>query len=434
MTGFWSLVLNNRNYRNMWMGQVVSEIGDHFNTIAVFSLVLEQTNSGLAVSGVMLSRAIPMLMAGPLAGVALDRFDRRQLMIGSDLMRGVLAMLFIFGVPAGRTWLIYILSALTMGASPFFTSGRASIMPVVASKDELHTANSMTQTTQWTTTAVGAFLGGASAAAWGYEVAFLLNALSFFFSAICIARLKLPKGSFVAKRNSLNETKVVKPWHDYRDGLRYIRSIPLLTGIFMVSVGWATGGGAAQILFALFAERVFHRGATGTGELWGTAGLGLVIGGVIAHRIMPKMKFDTYKKTVSIVYALHGLSYIGFSQMRLYWMALGLIALSRGSVAISSVMNTTQILRVVHDEYRGRVFATLETVSWGVMMLSMTAAGLASDHVDTRTIGTVAGLLSGTTAIFWRWADVTGRLPEPSPTPHLIPAEEVEVHGESQSG
>ena len=165
MAGFGALLKNNTNYRSTWMGQVVSEVGDHFNTIAVFSLILQQTNSGLAVSGVMLARAIPMLLAGPLAGVSLDRFDRRQIMIASDLVRGVIAMLFVLGIPAGRSWLIYLLSALLMAASPFFTSGRASILPSITTKDELHTANSMTQLTQWTTTAMGSFLGGASAAA-----------------------------------------------------------------------------------------------------------------------------------------------------------------------------------------------------------------------------------------------------------------------------
>lgn len=432
MAGFVQLLQTNRNYRYTWMGQVVSEVGDHFNTIAVFSLILAQTNSGLAVAGVMLSRAIPMLLAGPLAGVSLDRFNRRQLMIGSDLVRALFAALFIFGVAPGRGWIIYLLSALMMAASPFFTSGRASILPAIATKEELHTANSMTQTTQWTTTAVGAFLGGFSATTLGYEIAFVINAVSFLFSAICIARLRVPEGAFVAKRSSnLNETKVVKPWHDYKEGLSYMRSIPLLAGLGLVSVGWASGGGAAQILFPLFGERVFHRGAMGTGELWGSAGFGLVCGGVFAHRLMPRLSYTQYKRTIALAYLVHGAAYVSFALAQPYWLALFMIALSRAAVAVSSVMNFTQILRIVDDAFRGRVFATLETVTWGVMMLSMTAAGLASDHVDTRWIGVASGLLSSCTAFFWYWGDVTGRLPEPGATPHADSPEDVELHGES---
>ena len=107
-----------------------------------------------------------------------------------------------------------------------------------------------------------------------------------------------------------------------------------------------------------------------------------------------------------------------------------MIGLSRAAVAVSSVMNVSQILRIVDDAFRGRVFATLETLTWGVMMLSMTAAGLASDHVDTRWIGVASGVLSGCTAIGWLWGDMTGRLPEPRVVAHEIPGDEVEVHGE----
>ncbi|MFN0101727.1 MAG: MFS transporter [Bryobacteraceae bacterium] len=430
MAGFAALLKNNRNYRYTWMGQVVSEVGDHFNTIAVFSLILAQTNSGLAVAGVMLSRAIPMLLAGPLAGVSLDRFDRRQLMIWSDLVRAALAGLFVLGVPLGRSWIIYVLSAMMMASSPFFTSGRASILPAIATKDELHTATSMTQTTQWTTTAIGAFLGGFSAATLGYELAFFVNALSFLFSALCISKLRVPKGAFVARRNTLDETGVVKPWQDYKAGLRYMRSIPLLAGLGFVSVGWASGGGAAQILFPLFGERVFHRGAMGTGELWGSAGIGLVCGGVFAHRLMPRLSFAQYKNAIALAYVVHGASYVCFALAEPYWLALLMIGLSRAAVAVSSVMNFTQILRIVDDAFRGRVFATLETLTWGTMMLSMTAAGLASDHIDTRWIGVASGLLSGCTAIFWYWADMTGRLPEPRAVAHEIPVDDVEVHGD----
>ena len=107
MNAFLSLLGENRNYRYTWIGQVVSEIGDHFNNIAVFSLAVEATKSPLVVSGVLLSRAIPAMLAGPLAGVMLDRFDRKRVMIASDLIRTVLAAGFIFAVHHPAPWLLY---------------------------------------------------------------------------------------------------------------------------------------------------------------------------------------------------------------------------------------------------------------------------------------------------------------------------------------
>src|SRR5690242_9851405 len=92
---FLDLLRNNRNYRYTWMGQVVSEIGDHFNNIAVFDLALKHTGSGMVVTGVMLSRAVPAILIGPYAGVVLDRLDRKRIMIISDLVRALVAMGFI---------------------------------------------------------------------------------------------------------------------------------------------------------------------------------------------------------------------------------------------------------------------------------------------------------------------------------------------------
>ena len=183
MTTLRALLRQNPNYRRTWMAQVVSEMGDYFNNIAVFALVMEKSGSGLVVTGVMLSRAIPAVLAGPVAGVLLDRLDRRRIMIVSDLVRALIALAFVLTINQPRPWLLYVLSAGLMFASPFFTAGRAAILPTIATPEELHAANSLTQTTQWATLTVGTLLAGFSAASLGYRWAFMINSLSFVFSA-----------------------------------------------------------------------------------------------------------------------------------------------------------------------------------------------------------------------------------------------------------
>ncbi len=425
--GFRQLLKQNRNYRYTWIGQIVSEIGDHFNTIAVFSLVLHNTNSGLLVSAVMIARALPIILAGPLAGVMLDRMDRKHLMIASDLIRGMVAVLFMFAVHPGETWKLFILSFLLMFASPFFTSGRASILPTITNEDELHAANSLTKTTQWTAVTLGALLGGVSAMQFGYRWAFVFNAISFFISAICIAQLKAPRG-FRAARKAMTEASVLRPFQDYVEGLRYMRSVPLILTIALVHVGWASGGGAAQILFTLFGEVVYPYGPAGMGVIWGCAGLGLVIGGTWANRIGGKLPFEGYKRIIVVVFLIHGLSYIAFSQTRPFLLVLVFIAMSRFGMGVASILNMTLLLRHVPDEFRGRVFATLETLVWGTMMISMALTGLATERYDPRTIGTVAGILSCSTAVVWTVAGWRGMLVEPEPVG--VPAEAVEIHGE----
>jgi MFS family permease len=431
MSAFLDLLRRNPNYRNLWIGQVVSEVGDHFNNLAVFSLAVGATHSGLVVSGVMLARAIPAMLIGPAAGVVLDRLNRKHVMIASDLIRAVVAGLFILTIDRHDTWLLYLLSGLLMLASPFFSAGRSAILPSIATREQLHTANSLTQTTGWMTLTLGTFLGGASVAQLGYHWAFFANAMSFVISAFCISRLYLAGRGFRPARGAHADAHSVRPWHEYKEGLRYMRSVPLILGLLLVNIGWATGGGAAQILFSVFGEIVFDRGPAGLGIVWGFAGVGLLIGGAIAYTVGPRLSFTAYKRTIAICYIVHGGSYILFSQAHNFHVALIFIALSRAGVGVSSVLNMSQLLRIVPDGLRGRVFSTMDSIQWSVMMLSMLAAGVASQYYDPRTIGAVAGALSSSTALFWGWAHFRGRLPEPVRAG--VAPDEVEVHDEPRA-
>jgi MFS family permease len=428
MRDFFHLLRTNRNYRYAWTGQVVSEVGDHFNNIAVFSLALHATGSGLVVSGVMLARAVPAVLAGPLAGVVLDRLDRRQVMMASDVVRAVVALAFIATVYDPRPALLFTLSALSMFASPFFTSGRAAILPSIARPEELHTANALSQTTQWITLTVGTVAAGLSASELGYGAAFVLNSLSFLFSAWAIWQIRLPASAAPRRGAALTEAEVARPWHEYVEGLRYMREHPVLIGVALLGIGWASGGGAAQILFTLFGEVVFDRGPAGIGIIWGFAGVGLVAGGALAHWLGPRLSFGAYKRLVPFCYLVHGGAYVVFSQMDHFGWALFFIALSRAGVGVASVLNMTLLLRHVADAFRGRVFATNESLVWATMMLSMLGAGLASQHVGPRVIGLWSGILSGLTAVYWLWADRAGLLHEPAPVG--VARKEVEIRPE----
>jgi MFS family permease len=366
-----------------------------------------------------------MLGAGPIAGVLLDRLNRKRVMIASDMVRCIIALGFILCIHQKGEWLMYLLSAMLMFASPFFTSGRASILPAIATPEELHTANTMTQTTSWASLTIGAFLGAMGVQS-GYQWAFFFNALSFVISALCISQLRRP-GGFRAEGSEKKQEKT--GFAQYREGLSYMRATPLVAGVAMISVGWASGGGAAQVLFSLFGEKVFHAGAAGIGIIWGCAGIGLLIGASIAYRMGKRLSFIGYKRTIPIVYLIHGGAYVLFSQMPTIAWACVFIAISRAAVAISSVLNYSQLLHHVEDRYRGRVFATLESLTWSTMMVSMMGAGTASIAYSPRTIGAWSGAISSTTALFWWWADWRGKLPEP-PSQAVAPWVEAEIKAE----
>jgi MFS family permease len=396
------------------MGQVVSEVGDHFNSIAVLSLTLQLTGSGAAVSGVIISRMLPYLVAGPLAGVTLDRTDRKRIMIASDLARAAVALGFL-AIPVWRQeWLLYALSALLMFSSPFFTSGRSAILPAITAREELHAANSLVQTTAWLTLAIGTMIGGISTAVLGYQWAFVLNSASFVFSAWAISGLRSPTGSFQPAAQHITRPSFLG---DFGAGLRYMRRTPLVLAIGLGFVGWASGGGAAQMLFTMFGEIVFDRGPAGIGLIWSAAGVGLVIGGVFGHRLGSGMTYSGYKKAVALLHAGHGGAYVLFSLMPNIWLAMLLIAMSRIAMGANNVLNRTMLLTHVPDEYRGRVFTSVDTLMNVTMTLSLGAAGVATSQFGIREVGVAAGLLSGSTAVFWALADWRGRLPEPAQDP-----------------
>jgi MFS family permease len=398
----------------MWMGQVVSEVGDHFNSIAVLSLALHMTGTGAAVGGVMIARTLSAIAAAPVAGIALDRLDRKTVMLASDLLRAVVAVAFTLITLYRQEWLMYVLSAALMFASPFFTSGRNSILPRITDPDELHTANALTQTTQWLTLSVGTMLGGVSAMQFGYEWAFLVNAASFLFSAAAIWQLRSPSGDFRASRSEIrnHERQKANFWLEYNESLRYMRQTPLVLAIALAGVGWATGGGAAQILFTLFGEVVFNRGAAGVGLIWGFAGIGLVVGGLLGHWMGGRMTYQTYLHVIWIGFLVHGVAYVLFSIGNLF-SAVFFIALSRAAMGSNNVLNRTMLLKHVPDRLRGRVYTTVQAMLDATMMASLAVASAATLHYPIRTIGVVAGVLSTSTAVFWAWATFARKLPEP---------------------
>jgi hypothetical protein len=200
-----------------------------------------------------------------------------------------------------------------------------------------------------------------------------------------------------------------------------------------VNVYSVRGGAPLERLLALHIPRILELarvGPAGLGLIWGCAGVGLLAGGAIAYATGRRLSFESYKRSIIVCYIVHGGAYVLFSQTRSFGWALFYIALSRAGVGMSSVLNMAQLLRHVPDGFRGRVFATLETTTWSVMMISMALAGVASQTWDPRTIGALAGILSSTTAIFWGWMHFTGRLPEPACKGG--DREEIEVHGDSR--
>jgi MFS family permease len=158
--GYVELVRTNRNFRRLWIGNVVSLLGDWFNTLAIYALVAELTGSPMALGAVFIAKMLPWALASPIAGVLVDRFDRRRLMIASDLLRAVIVLGFLAVKPIGRVEVIFILAALQVVVGAVFEPARGAAIPAITKHNELLTANALSSITWSIMLTAGAAAGG----------------------------------------------------------------------------------------------------------------------------------------------------------------------------------------------------------------------------------------------------------------------------------
>jgi Na+/melibiose symporter-like transporter len=354
--GYIELLRQNRGFRQLWLGQVVSQIGDWFNTIALYTIILNLTGSGRDVGLLLVARFVPSFLFGPLSGVIADRFSRRSIMIISDLLRAVVVLGFLFVRRADQLWIIYALTVLQLGLSTFFEPAKTAAIPSIVSDRELVPANAISSVTWSVMLTLGAAIGGVITGWFGTDVAFVLDALTFLLSAALIASVRLPSRPAREKRKltisrALGITETI-------EGARYVRHRPRVLAVLLVKPAWGLGGGILTLL-AVFGERIFPVGnsaATGIGVLFAARGIGTAIGPIIARRIAGEGT-KRMQATIGIAFLIGGAFYIAFGSTRSFVVALIVLGIAHTGGSILWVFSTVLLQRGVEDSFRGRVFA-----------------------------------------------------------------------------
>ena len=200
------------------MSQVISFTGDWFNTIAAVMLLNRYTDSGLAIGAFFLARSLPPFLLGPTAGVIADRFNRKTILIWTHLLRMVVVLGFLLVNSAENIWLIYVIAVLQFMISAFFQPAYAAILPSLVEDEELLTANTLGTVTWSTMLTVGAVIGGATAAVFGAEAAFVIDSLTFAAAAGCVYLIQIEPDRI--ERTEQNASG----WSNFKDGLSYVRS------------------------------------------------------------------------------------------------------------------------------------------------------------------------------------------------------------------
>lgn len=436
------LLASHADFKRLWTGQVVSEVGDWLNNIAVLALVIQLAGAsgvGLAVALYAIARHLPLFLFGPFAGVVVDRVNRRRVMIAADLARALLALGFLLAARLSSLSVIYAVGAALFSVSAFFNAAkRASIPNLVEGADELLAANSLSASTTAATIAVGSALGGAIATALGRDTLFILNALTFLASAEMIRRIRRPVSSnrktlsseqravsgsdeviglelqtpeVTAQRSPLNAY-----FSDFREGLRYVRRDRVLSAVFVAAAGWGLGNGAARALYSIFGARLGEQAAVGWGAgvravaerptdfgisvLFVAMGVGGVLGAPLARRFNRGGSGDLGARMGRSL-TLDGAGLLLFSFMpNLLGAAVVLIAREM-NFAIWWTAQQTLVMRRTDDRFAGRVFASFETLTTLTMVGSILISGEVADRLGIRPVAAGGGTVVILSGLLW---------------------------------
>jgi MFS family permease len=401
------LLRRNPDYARLWLAQCISLVGDWFSTIVLSALVAQYSGgSGLAISLLLLARFLPPLAISPIAGVLLDRYDRRKILIASDVLRFFVVLGFLLADQPDRLWLIYALTVIQFSFSAVFEPGRSALLPSLVPREDLVTANILGSITWSVMLAVGGALGGLVSGVFGTSTALIFDAATFAISALLLLSIRIaatPRLSPAQHGNGLT---------DYLDGLRYARQHPGTAATLLVKAGGNIGNiDAILIVYATVLFSLGINGSTSLGILWSAFGIGAVIGPIVVDRWND-----------GSLRAMRRLILVGYAFISAGWFLLaGAPLLSIAAVAIvvkamgSSLYWTfsSAILQItVPDELLGRIFS-LDTAGFQLLsVISIIITGIALEVFgdgSVRTITLITGFASIVPLLLWgaalRWVN-----------------------------
>jgi MFS family permease len=365
LSGYAALLKGNADVRNVWTAQVISQLGDWFNTVALLGLINSVTDNPLAAGLVTVLTVLPAALMGlTIGGFIADRVDRKKLAISIDIVRALVACALLLVNSADTLWIAYaVITVLSMGESIFGTALSAA-QPNLCKPHELATANALQQSTWASVSMLGAFAGGVVSQFLGREVAFGFNALSFFISALFLWRVR---GAF----SQPGQRASVLSLRTLTEGARYLFSRHDVLGISLVKVIWSFVFATAS-LYSVFAFQVYGQTDGGTALLYGARGIGSFLGPVLLQSFfLPKTTRQTF-----IVVAL-GLA-LGIAGYALWGIAtvpwLGALALFIGHIGAGNAWTFSRIYvqRETPDALRGRVLA-IDSVGFSLIVGSFAA-------------------------------------------------------------
>jgi DHA3 family macrolide efflux protein-like MFS transporter len=394
------------DYRKLWVGQIVSVVGDKLNQIAMGIMVYKVTGSMLQM-GIMLGiTVLPSALFGLIAGAYVDRWDRRRTMIVSDLLRGALVLLIPWAIANGGVLSAYLLAFSVATVALFFEPAKLSLIPELVPDAELMAANSLDNASSAIAELVGLAFAGAVVGILGYARAFQLDAVSYVFSAGMIALISHresrrgaapiaveamlaldpdanPLPELIAARDvSPDADPAAGIFAEVAQGARHIWRTPLLRDLTTLWAFAALGLGASLTLGYGLALQRYDAGALGLALLDGSIAIGILVGTLTVGRT------NSAHSGVSVLGGLtvFGLSFGLVAAAPTIWVAAPLLLLGGIANMWFLIPTITMVQRTTREELRGRVLAARQTITRIASAISIVLAGLAVEQLSMSSV------------------------------------------------
>lgn len=385
-------VFRNRNFTVLWLAQLVSEMGTSLVSLTASIYVYRLTGSTLSVGLMLMATAAPSLLIGLVAGVYVDRYDRRRVMIAADLVRAVLAVLIALLLPAGIAWL-YVLTFLTACAAQFFAPAHASLLPELASDEELTAANSMMAVSQYGALIFGFALAGLIAERYPIQLAFYIDALTYLFSAVCVFAVAAPPS---ATDESTSATAV---WKNLQAGVRAISGDQMLRSLFLAHAPGFLIVGVLSTLYLPFSLEVLGATEFQYGMIESVTIVGFVLGSFFMAARGDRLREGQW---ISASLIGTGITTILFSRLSSVGPALAVSTVEGVADAPGVVARSLVIQRNTARKMRGRVFSAFFVMRDSLYLVGMAAGGL-GDVIGVQPLyfaGGIAALIAGAWTLF----------------------------------
>jgi len=383
--GAYGRVIRSRTYFPLWLGQLLSGFGDTLHYIALVVLVFRLAGQGLAVVGVVAAEVVPVLLLGPIAGVVIDRFSRKTVLIGADLFRALLVASLIW--PQG-VWHAYLVAAGLAAGNTFFNPAFQAIIPALTSEDQRLAANSVAWSTGRLVQILASAVAGGLIALIGTGAAFAVNAASFGASALLIATLAIP--AHAGQVGAGSTVGLGRSMRDARDGLRFALRDRLVSRLLLVQALASFAVGATGALLVVLAERHLRLAPAGFAWLIGAIGAGALLGPLLPNTLARDYRDARW---LFVPYIVRGLGDVLLAVVTPLPVALLILFVYGLNTSTGMVVFNSTVQGAVPERLRGRVFTLLD-VTWNLMrLLSLALGGIVVDALGIAPLYWLGGTL-----------------------------------------